>query len=407
MTTPLSDARCRNARYSEAGGNKLFDGGGLFLDLRKSGAKKWRLKYRFNGKENLLSFGDYPAVGLADARARRDEAKRHLAEGNDPAMQRDLERQAKSIAALNTFEAVALEWFETRQDIWSDSHAERVMNQFRKEVFPHIGRRPISEIGAPELLAVVRRIEARSALETARKTLQSCGQVFRFAVSTGRAERDPTPDLRSALKTRPVTNMARIEATEMPELLAAIESYAGDIRTRYAVQLLALTFVRTGELRFAEWTEFDIERAEWRIPAARMKMRSVHIVPLSHQALALIERIRALSGTRRWIFPSPRNPEQPISENTVLFALYRMGYRGRMTGHGFRGLASTILNENGFQADWIERQLAHNEQNGIRAAYNHAQYLPERRRMMQWWANHIDQQSGANVIPMYGDAAAR
>ncbi|MBO7754512.1 MULTISPECIES: tyrosine-type recombinase/integrase [Burkholderia] len=398
LSTPLTDLRCRTARYTANGtGNKLFDGGGLFLELRASGAKKWRLKYRFNGKENLLTFGDYPLVSLAEARAKRDEAKRTLAAGLDPAMQRDMSRHAQIVAAQNTFETVAREWHEMQCGTWSVDHARRVMDRLEKDVFPHLGRRPISEISAPELLAVIRRIESRGALETSRKTHQTCGQVFRYAIAVGKAERDPSPDLRGALKTRAVKNMARVSEGELPELLAAIDGYDGDRRTKLALRLLSLTFVRTVELRFAEWSEFDLERAEWRIPAPRMKMRQPHIVPLSRQALAVIQAIRDTTTNKRWLLPSPRNPEQPISENTILYALYRMGFHGRMTGHGFRGLASTVLNERGFSPDWIERQLAHTEQNSIRAAYNHAQHLPERHRMMQWWADYLDQQSGANV----------
>lgn len=401
LSTPLTDLRCRTARYTAGGtGNKLFDGGGLFLELRASGAKKWRLKYRFNGKENLLTFGDYPLVSLAEARAKRDEAKRTLAAGLDPAMQRDMSRHAQIVAAQNTFETVAREWHEMQRGTWSVDHAHRVMDRLEKDVFPHLGRRPISEISAPELLAVIRRIESRGALETSRKTHQTCGQVFRYAIAVGKAERDPSPDLRGALKTRAVKNMARVSEGELPELLAAIDGYDGDRRTKLALRLLSLTFVRTVELRFAEWSEFDLERAEWRIPAPRMKMRQPHIVPLSRQALAVIQAIRDTTTNKRWLLPSPRNPEQPISENTILYALYRMGFHGRMTGHGFRGLASTVLNERGFNPDWIERQLAHTEQNSIRAAYNHAQHLPERHRMMQWWADYLDQQSGANVKPI-------
>ncbi|CAG9200093.1 Integrase [Burkholderia gladioli] len=401
LSTPLTDLRCRTARYTANGtGNKLFDGGGLFLELRASGAKKWRLKYRFNGKENLLTFGDYPLVSLAEARAKRDEAKRTLAAGLDPAMQRDMSRHAQIVAAQNTFETVAREWHEMQRGTWSVDHAHRVMDRLEKDVFPHLGRRPISEISAPELLAVIRRIESRGALETSRKTHQTCGQVFRYAIAVGKAERDPSPDLRGALKTRAVKNMARVSEGELPELLAAIDGYDGDRRTKLALRLLSLTFVRTVELRFAEWSEFDLERAEWRIPAPRMKMRQPHIVPLSRQALAVIQAIGDTTTNKRWLLPSPRNPEQPISENTILYALYRMGFHGRMTGHGFRGLASTVLNERGFNPDWIERQLAHTEQNSIRAAYNHAQHLPERHRMMQWWADYLDQQSGANVKPI-------
>lgn len=397
---PLTDAKCRNAKFDEAGGNKLFDGGGLFLDLRPSGSKKWRLKYRFNGKENLLTFGDYPATSLADARSRRDEAKRLLAEGKNPAFERDVEKQTRAIAAQNTFEAVALEWYEAQQATWSASHASRVKKQLDREVFPLIGQRPISSIGAPDLLAVIRRIEGREAFETARKTLQTCGQVFRYAVATSRAERDPSPDLRGALKAVPVKHMARVGESELPELLRSIATYEGEPETRLALRFLALTFVRTIELRQAEWTEIDLERREWRIPAEKMKMRRVHIVPLAEQTIALLSELRALTGHRRWLFPNSRRPLQQMSENTILYALYRMGYRSRMTGHGFRGLASTILNEKGFNSDWIERQLAHSEQDGVRAAYNHAEYLSERHRMMQWWADYLDKQSGAQIIPL-------
>lgn len=263
---PLTDAKCRNAKFDEAGGNKLFDGGGLFLDLRPSGSKKWRLKYRFNGKENLLTFGDYPATSLADARSRRDEAKRLLGEGKNPAFERDVEKQTRAIAAQNTFEAVALEWYEAQQATWSASHANRVKKQLDREVFPLIGQRPISSIGAPDLLAVIRRIEGREAFETARKTLQICGQVFRYAVATSRAERDPSPDLRGALKAVPVKHMARVSESELPELLRSIAAYEGEPETRLALRFLALTFVRTIELRQAEWTEIDLERREWRIP---------------------------------------------------------------------------------------------------------------------------------------------
>ncbi|WP_199545429.1 tyrosine-type recombinase/integrase, partial [Paraburkholderia kururiensis] len=257
---PLTDARCRNAKYGEAGGNKLFDGGGLFLDLRPSGTKKWRLKFRFDGKENLLTFGDYPSVSLAEARSKRDGAKRLLGEGKNPSFERDIARQNQMLAAQNTFEAVALEWFEAQQESWSPSHANRVKKQLERELFPLLGKRPISTVGAPDLLAAIRRIEDREAYETARKTLQTCGQVFRYAVATSRAERDPSPDLRGALKTVPVKHMARITEAEMPALVRAITAYDGEPETTLALQLLMLTFVRTIELRHAEWTEIDMER---------------------------------------------------------------------------------------------------------------------------------------------------
>lgn len=259
-----------------------------------------------------------------------------------------------------------------------------------KELFPALGARPIAEITPPELLAVLRKIEARGAFEMSKKSMQLAGQVFRFGVATGRCERDPTPDLKGALKTRKAKHMARVTEAELPELMRKIAAYDGEFQTRLALQFMALTFVRTGEMRFAEWGEIDEAKAEWRIPAERMKMPSPHIVPLSTQALEVIRQLREINGRWRWVFPSQSNTQKPISENTVLFALYRMGYHSRMTGHGFRGLASTILNENGFEPDWVERQLAHSERNDVRAAYNHAQYLPERRRMMQWWGDYLD-----------------
>lgn len=258
------------------------------------------------------------------------------------------------------------------------------------ELLSPLGARPIRDISAPELLAVMRTIESRDALDISHRCLQTASQIFRYAIATGRADRDPAPDLRGALKTRAVVHMKRISEAELPESMGKIATYDGDLQTRLALQLLALTFVRTVELRNAEWSEIDEAKAEWRIPAEKMKMRSPHIVPLSTQALAVIKQLRELNGNWQLLFPSRTNARKPISENTVLYALYRLGYHSRMTGHGFRGLASTALNENGFNSDWIERQLAHTEQNSVRAAYNHAQYLPERRRMMQWWGDYLD-----------------
>ncbi|AZG13238.1 tyrosine-type recombinase/integrase [Cupriavidus pauculus] len=388
---PLTDTACRNAKYNPTGsGNKLADGGGLYLELMASGAKKWRLKFRHQGKENRLTFGDYPAITLAVARERRSEAKAQLAEGADPATCRDTARREAQVRSSNVFELVANEWYETKKAGWSESHAARVRKQLDREVGPAFGSRPIAEITAPELLAAIRKIEARGALETASKTLQTCGQVFRYAIATGRAERDVAADLRGALQARPVTNLKRIPEAGLPELLEKIDAYQGDPLTRFALQLLTRTFVRTKELRFAEWAEFDLQKAEWRIPAAKMKSDVLHIVPLSTQVLVQLKALQGLTGNSRWLFPNTSKPEKPMSENTVLYALYRMGYHSRMTGHGFRGLASTILNENGFNRDWIERQLAHVERDSVRSAYNHAEYLAERRRMMQWYSDYLD-----------------
>lgn len=363
-----------------------------------TGSKKWRLKFRVNGKENKLSFGDYPLLSLAEAREKRDAARKLLLEGIDPAHHRAESRRNQAIRSENLFSVIAEEWLRNKRDGWSEHHAVRIRNQLDREVYPSLGVRPISEITAPDLLAVIRRVEERGALETAKKTLQMCGQIFRYAVMTGRAERDPSGDLRGALRTRSVKNMTRIDASELPELMRKIDSYQGQPETRLALKLLALTFVRTIELRHAEWSEIDAEKAEWRIPADKMKMARTHIVPLSRQALNVIEELRGLTGGGQWLFPHVWNCRRPMSENTVLYALYRMGYHSRMTGHGFRGLASTVLNERGFSSDWIERQLAHVEGNGVRAAYNHAQYLDGRRTMMQWWADHVEQVGRSNVI---------
>lgn len=345
-----------------------------------------------------MSFGDYPTVSLSDARERREAAKKLLASGADPARQRDDARRREAELSEARFSIVADEWIDARRARWSEGHAERIRKLLESDVYPDLGKRSISEIRAPELLAVVRRIEKRGALEVAKKTLQICGQVFRYAVATDRAERDWSVDLRDALTSRPTTPMARIDESALPDLLRKIDAYQGEPETRLALRFLNLTFVRTIELRHAEWSEIDIDRAEWRIPAEKMKKRRPHIVPLSRQALAVLEEIRPLTGAGRWVFTSPVRRNQPLSENFVLSALGRMGFRHIMTGHGFRGLASTILNEREFNSDWIERQLAHVEGNGVRAAYNHAQYLPQRRKMMQCWADYLDEQRRSNVL---------
>jgi integrase len=395
---PLTDAAVRAAKPREKA-YKMADGQGMYLHVAPNGAKYWRLKYRVDGKERVHAIGVYPTVSLLAARKERDAIKDQIRAGLDPSHEKRRVKIEAGVRRTNSFEAIAREWHEAKCQTWKQSYADGVIALLEKELFPVLGARPIAEITPPELLAVLRKIEARGALEMSKKSMQLAGQVFRFGVATGRCERDPTPDLKGALKTRKVKHMARISEAELPELMRKIAAYDGDIQTRLALQFMALTFVRTGEMRFAEWTEIDEAKAEWRIPAARMKMPSAHIVPLSTQALEVIRQLRELNGRWKWVFPSQSNTQKPISENTVLFALYRMGYHSRMTGHGFRGLASTILNENGFEPDWIERQLAHSERNDVRAAYNHAQYLPERRRMMQWWGDYlaevpIDMRSG-------------
>lgn len=345
-----------------------------------------------------MSFGDYPTVSLLDARERREAAKKLLANGTDPARQRGEVRRREAELSAAQFSFVADEWIKARRARWSEGHTDRIQKLLERDIYPDLGRRYISEIRPSELLAVVRKIEKRGALEVARKALQACGQIFRYAVATDRAERDLSVDLRDALTSRPVTSMARIDESELPELLRKIDTYQGEPETRLALRFLNLTFVRTIELRHAEWSEIDTERAEWRIPPEKMKKRRPHIVPLSRQALAVLEEIRPLTGAGRWVFPSPVRRNQPLCENFVLSALSRMGFRHTMTGHGFRGLASTILNERGFNSDWIERQLAHVDGNGVRAAYNHAQYLSQRHEMMQQWADYLDKKRQPNVL---------
>jgi integrase len=385
----LSDAKVRNAS-PKAKPYKITDGEGMFLLVTPSGSKYWRLKYIFVGKEKLLALGVYPEVSLADARERRLQARKILAAGNDPG---EVKKEAKRLAGLknnNAFETVAREWFEKRKHGWVDSYSERMLARLESHIFPKLGQRPIADITAPEILAMLRVVESSGALDTALRVMQICGQIFMYAIATGRAERNPVPDLRGALKTPVPKHHPYLKADELPEFLQKLDIYDGTLLTKLALRLLLLTFVRTTELRAAEWTEINWDKAEWRIPAERMKMRDPHIVPLSSQAVAVLRELQKLSGNGTYIFPNEHNLVTFMSENTMLFALYRMGYRSRATGHGFRATASTILNENGFMPDVIERQLAHAERNKVRAAYNHAQYLTERRKMMQWWADYLD-----------------
>lgn len=367
----------------------------MYLEVMPSGAKYWRLKYRIDGKEKRAALGVYPKVSLLEARKERDKIKDAVRVGLDPTHEKRRQKLERTLDRANSFEVVAREWHDKEKVSWTEKHATRVLKMIESELFPSLSGRPIREISAPELLAVIRAVEGRGALDISHRCLQTASQIFRYAIATGRADRDPAPDLRGALKTRAVVHMKRISEAELPELMQKIASYDGDLQTRLALQLLALTFVRTVELRNAEWSEIDEAKAEWRIPAEKMKMRSAHIVPLSTQALDVLKQLREINGNWPLVFPSRTNARKPISENTVLYALYRLGYHSRMTGHGFRGLASTILNENGFNSDWIERQLAHTEQNSVRAAYNHAQYLSERKKMMQWWADYLERASGA------------
>lgn len=382
---------------------KLFDGGGLFLLVNPNGSRWWRLKYRFDGKEKLLSLGVYPEISLADARERRDEARKQIAAGIDPSVARKAHKAARAESAANSFEVVGREWLAKYAPAWVESHSNRIRRRLERDLFPHLGARPIAEITPPELLRVLRRVEGRGALETAHRALQNCGQVWRYAIATGRADRDITADLRGALP--PVKERHHAAITDpkgIAHLLRDINEYEGSPITKCALRLAPLVFVRPGELRRAEWPEFNLDGAEWRIPAERMKMREVHIVPLARQSIEILRELHALTGGKRYLFPGARTNGRPMSENTVNAALRRLGYaKDEMTGHGFRSMASTILNEQGWNRDAIERQLAHGERDNVRAAYNFAEYLDERRRMMQAWADYLDKlAAGAEVYTL-------
>jgi integrase len=390
MPTSLSDAKARNAKPGTKP-YKIADGDGLFLLITPSGGKYWRLKYFFLGKEKLLALGVYPDVNLAEARERRAQARKVLAAGNDPG---EAKKEAKRLAIFknaNAFEVVAREWFEKRKHEWASITADVALARLETHILPKLGPRPIADITAPEVLAMLRAVEDRGTLETARRVMNISGQIFMYAIATGRADRNPVPDLRGALKTPVVKHRSFLKENELPQFLEKLEAYDGSPQTRLALRFLLLTFVRTNELRAAQWTEIDWKKAEWRIPAERMKMKELHIVPLSRQTIAVLRELEKNSGKRQYVFPNEHTPATFMSENTMLYALYRMGYHSRATGHGFRSTASTILNEQGFRADVIERQLAHSERNSVRAAYNYAQYLPERRQMMQCWADYLDE----------------
>lgn len=387
----LTDLAVRSAKPKEKP-YKLADEKGLYLLVNPAGSKLWRLKYRFDGKEKLIALGAYSEFSLREARDRRDEARKHLANGIDPGALRQQQKAVQTEDGTNSFEAVALEWYAKFSKDWARSHAEKIHRRLERDIFPWIGKRPIAEIDAPTLLAVLRRIESRGALETAHRAHQNCGQVFRYAVATGRAQRDPSADLRGALAPwKPQHYPSITEPKAVGELMRDLHGYTGSYVTAYALRLAPLVFVRPGELRHAEWVEIDLDAAEWRIPAEKMKARVLHIVPLSSQAVAILRELHPLTGRGPYVFPSRRSRNEPMSENTVNAALRRVGYaKERFTGHGFRSMASTILNEQGWNRDAIERQLAHGEKDQVRAAYNYAEHLPVRRKMMQAWADYLD-----------------
>jgi len=392
---PLTDTAVRSSKPREAP-YKISDGGGLHVLVQPNGAKLWRLAYRFAGKQKTLALGTYPATTLQKAREGRDSAKRLLADGVDPSVTKRREKLAAKTSSEATFRAIAVEYLGNRRHVLNPKYADQTLRRLEADIFPALGSRPIADIDAPELLAALRKIEKRGVLEQAKRMRQVCGQVFRFAMVTSRAKHDPSAALKGALKPngrqRHHTPMPR---ADLPAFLRALGSYHGEARTAVALRLVVLTFVRTTEMRAARWNEFeslDGREPLWRIPAERMKARVEHLVPLSRQAVAALTELRALPGAKDdgFLFPSPSR-EGYMSQNTMIGALYRMGYHSRATVHGFRGVASTLLNEMGFDPDWIERQLAHDERDEVRAAYNSAQYLPGRRRMLQHWADWLDE----------------
>ncbi|MBP7865975.1 MAG: tyrosine-type recombinase/integrase [Acidobacteria bacterium] len=386
----LTDVQIRKAKPREKP-YKLADGRGLYLYVKPNGSRLWRMDTHVSGRWNTLSFGEYPLISLREARDKRDESLKLKLEGRDPALVRRAIKKAQASDQM-TFEVVAREWHGKNLEIWTRGNGERILRWLEKDVFPYLGSRPIAQLVAMDVLPVCQRIEARGARDTAHRVLQTISCVFRFAVVTGRATGDPTSSLRGALAPhRPKHRATLIEMNEIGMLLRAMDNYQGDPVTRVALRLTPLLMLRPGELRRLEWSEINLETSMIKIPAEKMKMRSPHLVPLSRQAVTLLKEILPLTGDGSYVFPSARKDGRSMSENTIRSALIRLGYKGdEQTAHGFRAMASTILNEQGFHPDAIERQLAHSERNKVRAAYNHAEHLPERRRMMQDWADCLD-----------------
>ena len=399
----LTDTAIRKAQATDKL-QKLSDGAGLQLHINPAGAKLWRMAYRFEGKQKTLALGVYPDVTLAQAREGAQDARRLLAQGVDPMANRKATKEARQAANEHSFKSVALQWWKQWSNNKSTRHTEYVQRRLEADVFPAIGSRPVSEIEAPELVQMMKRIEARGALDIAKRSLETCSMVFRYAIAhgIGNAKRNPATDIKPSdvLKPRDKENYARVDAREFPQLLRKIEGYRGTPTTRLAMKLMALTFVRTTELIEARWSEFDLEAARWDIPASRMKMKTPHIVPLSTQAIDVLKVLHGVTGHSELLFPGERDHSKPMSNNTILGALKRMGYQGKMTGHGFRGIASTLLHEQGFDHQHIELQLSHAERNEVSAAYNHALYLKQRIVMMQAWGDFLDAQLRGNVVEL-------
>lgn len=403
---PLTDTAVRNAKPSKKA-VRLFDERGLYLEVSPAGGKWWRLKYRFDGKEKRVSLGVYPDVSLKDARDRRDASRKLLSDGVDPSENRRAQRATRQDRAANSFEVVAREWYDKHAPAWVDHHGDRIIRRFERDIFPWIGGKPIADVTAPDLLATVRRIENRGALETAHRALGNCGQVFRYAIATGRAARDISADLRGALPPVKGEHFAAVtDPKEVAELLRTLYGYQGTFAVACALRLAPLVFVRPGELRTAEWADIDLDAAEWRYTVT--KTDTAHIVPLAAQAVAILRELHALTGSGRFVFPGARTNGRPMSDNAILAAMRRLGItKDQMSGHGFRAMARTILDEVlGVRIDLIEHQLAHAVRDPNGRAYNRTAHLPERRKMMQQWADYLDKlKAGAAVIPLHGSAA--
>lgn len=388
----LTNTACKNAKPSDKS-QKLFDGQGLYLEITPAGNKLWRYKYRYNGKENRLALGAYPEVSLSEAREKHSLARKLISEGMDPSLERKKKRADLVENATNTFEKVAREWHEHNSSIWSANHSRTVIRRLEADVFPKIGKLPLKDINAPLLLACMKEIEKREAFEVARRTLQYCGGVFRYAIVTGRGERDVSADLKGALKPFKRGHYAAMDIKDLPEFISALDKNVARMfaPTKMAVELLMLTFVRTSELIKAKWDEFDIEAGIWTIPASRMKMRQEHMVPLAKQTIHILNELKALTGHREYLFPSLRNPRNHMSNNAILVGLDRMGYRGTHTGHGFRALAMSAIKEKlKYRHEVVDRQLAHSPRNMVDRAYDRAKFLDDRKKMMQEWADYLD-----------------
>jgi integrase len=404
-TDKLTDTAIRQAK-PRVKSYKLADGCGLFLLVQPDGKKYWRMKYRYFGKEKLLAVGVYPDKSLKAARQDAKTARDLLAAGTDPSEMKRQEKLARTVAAGNSFENVADEWFNREAPHWSATHKTRTLGLIKNNLSRWMGARPIGEITAPELLAVLRKTESKGTLETAKRALQTAGQVFRFAVVTGRAERDPSQDLKGALATPKVKHFSAItNPVELGKLMLAMDGYTGTPEVKGALQLSALLFQRPGEIQRMEWAEVDWQQARWDIPAEKMKMRQPHVVPLCNQVLAILKQLQSLTGNGRYVFPSARGGGRPLSENAVRAALRTLGYTNeQQTPHGFRATARTILDEVlGYRVDWIEHQLAHAVKDANGRAYNRTAHLEGRREMMQGWADYLDNlravARGENVIP--------